>query len=694
MGRLFSSSLTDKTPMDLSLEQVREEIEFCNKVISKLNNIKSNRRDANTINRDTAYVNGFMLKYNKSTLKLSVEENIESINTKIEESENNVNDVKSNLLNKETDLKNTQELSEQKQETTEIEPIKKYPLNEKTLTMYALTSPNLLTASTVAVKGNNELGEAPTVVELAKSVLDNAATNENMVKVVNEHYNKDLSLIDNVHNFFNSHEGRLWLESDKGKSWVEYIANKNHISLESTEETSLVDEDSFEDANLDVIISMESINAAEADYLVNSVSDADAPAKVNELVPEETLEALNASSDKISRLEESIDLVTAGIDNIDNIQMSSSVTLEAAVTYNTVLTKLGYDVSKSIDYRLEPMVSISKEDMKFDPVGSLSIAREGLVAVLHEIYEFFKRIILKIVKFFKKLFNRSVLSSKLISAKAKAIQDKLKGKGEISADKFETIKLKLTEKCRGVLFAIDFDLSNGSRYLQSLYNSTLRKNVAQPLKDVYNTMNKLSSDVNVNKADAIGEDINNILHTMDKENIINKIFSNRNKFMPKIDGKLDVKSDKEYLVLFAGVKKANVLAITESDTSKGKLYRYDIYPVPYKSIQGMVTKTPRKNDLLEICKELVGSSKTIDAIYKDNDQLFKYAGTFIDSFKKFTKGDKKDTTDNKEATASISSVVSYAKTVIIKYGTTEMINYVHNAKTFLYLCNACSECVE
>ena len=68
MGRLFSSSLTDKTPMDLSLEQVREEIEFCNKVISKLNNIKSNRRDANTINRDTAYVNGFMLKHNKTTL--------------------------------------------------------------------------------------------------------------------------------------------------------------------------------------------------------------------------------------------------------------------------------------------------------------------------------------------------------------------------------------------------------------------------------------------------------------------------------------------------------------------------------------------------------------------------------------------------------------------------------------------------
>lgn len=713
MARLFADILNTNTPVTLSLEEVRQEIQSCDKALSKIHSIKANSYDVSSVYRDLTYVNGVIGKYGKNKVSISKEENVIDVNTKMEEAESSVQDIKSDLVKKEEELKKEEEVAQPqpveptpepvKVEDTDI--IKKYPVNEETLTKYALTSPNLLNASTVALKASDELGEAPTVVNLTKAVLSDASDNANMVKVVGEHYNKDISLLDNVHRFFNSREGREWLQSDKGRSWVEYSANKHKISLEDNIDINPDDIDvneemdvpAYEEEYGDVLIAMESSNAAISDYVVNGQTDDNNidgdPDTI--LTENETLAKLSENSDRISRLENEIDLVSLGINNIDNIQASSSVSLESARTYNTILNSVAIRSSKVIGYKFkEDKYNLSTEDMKYDPVGSLVVARESLVEVFNGIYEAIKKLIDRIVKFLKKYFHHAVIRSKLVNGKAKAAYYAVKSmKGDIDKDKFETIRGDLTDKYRNILYLIAFDLKNAGDYIADLGSTKLRKIVTTPLKELYGILNQLNSGMS--KEQAIGNDISKINKVLSKDNIFNRVLKDRNPNMSKLDDKTDLKDATENIrVLFAGTKYGHAVRVTEVDGPDGKTTKYELKQVTLDKLTGVLEKTPSKNHIMEIYKQLCNCSKTTDLIYKDSEDILAYADKFIDSFSKFNKDDNSDSDKSKEITKSVSSIVSYAKSIVIQYSGVELSNYINNCSAFLKIANECVLCMK
>lgn len=712
MARLFADILNNDTPT-LSLEEVRQEIQSCDKALSKIHGIKTNSYDVSNVYRDLTYVNSVIGKYGKNKVSLSKEENTIDVNTKMEEAESSVQGIKSDLIKKEEELKKEKEVAqpqpaEPAPEPTNVEDtniIKKYPVNEDTLTKYALTSPNLLNASTVALKTSDDLGEAPTVVSLTKAVLLDASDNANMVKVVGESYNKDISILDNVHRFFNNQEGKKWLQSDKGKSWVEYISTKHKISLEDNLDVDPDDIDvneemdvpAFEEEYKDVLISMESSDAAIADYVVNGRPDDDTMDSDPDTIhtEDETLEKLSENAYRISRLENELDLLSVGISNIDNIQASSSVSLESARTYNAVLNNLALHSAKLVGHKFkEDKYNLSIEDMKYDPVGSLVVAKESLVEVFNSIYEMIKKLIDRVVKFLKKYFHHAVLRSKLINSRAKAAYYAVKSmKGDIDKDKFETIRGDLTDKYRNILYVIGFDLKNSSDYIADLGSNRLNKIATTPLKELYGILNQLNSGIS--KEDAIGNDLSKINKILSKDNIFNRVLKDRNPNMSKLDDKTELKDGTENIrVLLVGTKYGHAVRVKESDGPDGKSIKYELKQVTLDKLTGVLSKTPKKTEIMEIYKQLCNCSKTTDLIYKDSEEILSYASKFIDSFSKFNKDDKSDSNKSKEITKSVSTIVSYAKSIVIQYSGVELSNYINNCSAFLKMADECVTCMK
>ena len=107
MARLFADILNTDTPVTLSLEEVRQEIQSCDKALSKIHSIKANSYDVSSVYRDLTYVNGVIGKYGKNKVSISKEENVIDVNTKMEEAESSVQDIKSDLVKKQTLLRNT-----------------------------------------------------------------------------------------------------------------------------------------------------------------------------------------------------------------------------------------------------------------------------------------------------------------------------------------------------------------------------------------------------------------------------------------------------------------------------------------------------------------------------------------------------------------------------------------------------------
>lgn len=706
MANLFAKAMEEyKAPVIISLESVREDIRLCNNVKNKLNNIKSNIHDRESVIRDLPYVNSILLKHNKMPLRVTREDNLSDVNDRVNDTESNVNDIATDLAVKEQELaKQEQEQKEQvvtepTVQETEVEPIRKYPLNEKTLTTYAISTPNLLSATAAAVKVGDSIEDAPTVVDVVKSVIANAATNENMVNVIQEGYDYKKSLISNVMRFYNSKEGKTWLMSPKGQEWISYIASKHNVSTEEDlVDTTKMEEPDFENIEQpdDVVIAMEN-NLGQLDYIVNGRSDYDDEDIESVVKVDETEEALSDNADKITRLENTIDLLAAGIDSVDEIQASSSVTVESAKVYSNILHKLAADTSAVIGYELNNDYVISKEDLKYDPAGGLSIARKELVEVLIAVYEQIKKMVLKAIKLIKQYLNASNLQAKLVSGRATALIEKLKTKRDISDDKFVTIENELVEKYRPLLYVLDFDLSEAKDYLDALVNNPMRHLVQQPLKDVYGYLNKLNSDIRADKAANIGSDLDKILDTMHMNNVVGKVFRLRNRYVAKLDHVAVNKKDasKDVYPVFVSGGKAFGLTCEVNEVSNGKeVSKYDMVRLDFSSLQGSFRNPPSKRAIDATLQALKKTGLNTKAVYKESEDIIKYAKSFIESFRKFDNSTDEDTMNVKEISLAISSVVSYAKTITIKYATTELVNYVNNCKALLSICSSCIDAMD
>lgn len=706
MARLFAKAMEEyKAPVIISLESVREDIRLCNNVKNKLNNIKSNIHDRESVIRDLPYVNSILLKHNKMPIRVSREDNLTEVNAKVEDAESDVADIATDLATKEQELaKQEQEQKEQvvtepTVQETEVEPIRKYPLNEKTLTTYAISTPNLLSATAAAVKVGDGIEDAPTVVDVAKSVMANAATNENMVNVIQEGYDYKKSLISNVMRFYNSKEGKTWLMSPKGQEWISYVASKHSISKEEDLiDTTKIEEPDFEDIKQpdDVVIAMEN-SLGQLDYIVNGRSDYDDEDIEAVVKSEETEEALSDNADKITRLENTIDLLAAGIDSVDSIQASSSVTIESAKVYSNILHKLAADTSAVIGYELNNDYVISKEDLKYDPVGGLSIAREQLLEVLTAVYEQIKKMVLKAIKLIKQYLNASNLQAKLVSGRAMALLEELKTKRDISDDKFATIENELVEKYRPLLYVLDFDLSEAKDYLNALVNNPMRHLVQQPLKDVYGYLNKLNSDIKADKAANVGSDLDKILDTMHMDNVVGKVFRLRNRYVAKLDHVTVNKKDasKDVYPVFVSGGKAFGLTCEVNEVSNGKeVSKYDMVRLDFSSLQGSFRNPPSRRAIDATLQVLKKTGLNTKQVYKESEDIIEYAKSFIESFRKFDNSTDEDTMNVKEISLAISSVVSYAKAITIKYATTELVNYVNNCKALLNICSSCIDVMD
>lgn len=559
MPKLFGIALeeiSEEVKHEVSLESIREDIHLCNNVKDRLKDVKNNIHTRHNYNVNIPYINSILLKYGKNPLRISNEDDLVEVKNKVDEAETNVNEVSSDLETREKEMalaKQEKDIqSKQEEEKVEVEPIKKYPLNEKTLTTYAITSPNLLSATAAAIKVGDTKEDAPTLVSTAKTVIENSANNENMVNIIQEGYNYSKTLPQNVMDFYNSPKGRKWLMSSKGQEWISYIAGKYNISKEEDIiDTTKVEEPDFKDIEQpdDVIIAMEN-RLAEANYLVNERKNPedidDEYEEAEEAIArqtEQTEEVLSDNADKITRLENTMDLVAAGINSVDHIQSSTSITVESAAVYNSVLQKLAIDSASIVNHEIKIGYNISREDMSYDPAGSLSISRESLMETLTAIYEWIKKLILKAINAIKNFFNIAKVKCKLIAAKANKLIDKLKSKKDLTNDNFNTIANKLINNYRPLLYILEYKLSNGADYLNELAKSPMRKNVTQPLKELYNYLNKLNSNINANKEESLGGDLEAILKIMHPDNIMEKVFSPRNKYVTNFDKAIDQKSE-------------------------------------------------------------------------------------------------------------------------------------------------------
>lgn len=255
MPKLFGIALeeiSEEVKHEVSLESIREDIHLCNNVKDRLKDVKSNIYTRHNYNVNIPYINSILLKYGKNPLRISNEDDLVEVKNKVDEAETSVNEVSSDLETKEKEMVLVEQekdiQSKQEEEKVEVEPIKKYPLNEKTLTTYAITSPNLLSATAAAIKVGDTKEDAPTLVSTAKTVIENSANNENMVNIIQEGYDYSKTLPQNVMDFYNSPKGKKWLMSSKGQEWISYIAGKYNISKEEDMvDTTKVEEPDFKD---------------------------------------------------------------------------------------------------------------------------------------------------------------------------------------------------------------------------------------------------------------------------------------------------------------------------------------------------------------------------------------------------------------------------------------------------------------
>ena len=674
----------------LSLEEVNEKLRISKKALDKLNVIKTIKFDRNLVAKEMSYVNAILAK----PIKISSEDADAEVTTKIENAELQVSEIIADLTNQhDTIVMEELEIVEQKapeEQPKEIEPIVKYPLNEKTLTTYAITTPNLLnaTAAVVTKKGdviNKEVGEG-SVVSTAKVLLDDIATRKELVTVAKETYDEKLPLIDNAVKFFNSSAGNKWLLSKEGNKWINYVIYKKNLSLEDSSILPQEDYDVFakeDDDDLETIIAMEAkSDIAELDTLTESTSEVEADKD-----EEQTLAELSDNADKISRLEDEMTLVAAGIDSIDNIQADQSITVESAVYYNKVLNRIKSEAANHIGLSNLEVYEISKEEAEFDPAGKLTIAREGLVEVLQSIYEFFKKMIMKVINWIKRYFGKVSISSKLQTAKAKSLLNKLSKTKDLTKDKFDTIQVKLVEKYRPLLYLIDFDLSKVEPFLTSIVKNPIRKTIQDPLKQIYNVLNKLNSDINNNKKEELLNDANAIAKIMSKENIVDKALGNRSKFIEKLDKKVEGKKKEDDIIpLICSWKGGYGLIIEETQFGGETLYKYNLQSIKFTTLEGIFNKLPTKEDIKSALTKASLSSNDSSIIYKEMETVINYGKSFIESFKKFKKNSWGDTAGSKEVSSAISSIVSYAKAVTIQYVVQEISAYTANCKAVNKIC--------
>lgn len=711
MPKLFGIALeeiSEEVKHEVSLESIREDIHLCNNVKDRLKDVKSNIYTRHNYNVNIPYINSILLKYGKNPLRISNEDDLVEVKNKVDEAETSVNEVSSDLETKEKEMVLVEQekdiQSKQEEEKVEVEPIKKYPLNEKTLTTYAITSPNLLSATAAAIKVGDTKEDAPTLVSTAKTVIENSANNENMVNIIQEGYDYSKTLPQNVMDFYNSPKGKKWLMSSKGQEWISYIAGKYNISKEEDMvDTTKVEEPDFKDIEQpdDVIVAMEN-RLAEANYIVNerkNPEDIDdeyeeAEEAMNRQT-EQTEEVLSDNADKITRLENTMDLVAAGINSVDHIQSSTSITVESAAVYNSVLQKLAIDSASIVNHEVHLSYSISKEDMSYDPAGSLSISREQLVESLLAIYEMIKQLILKAVKALKDIIYIASTGAKMVAGRAMYLTTVIKNKKELTKDKFDTIQNDLLEKYRSLLYILDYNLGNGVDYLNGLTNNPINNIITQPLKDVYGYLNRLNSDIKTDKEQSVGQDLDKILDTMHPDNIINRVFKLKNKYVDKLDkvSKADSDNNKNtnpiYTLFVSGTKDYG-LTYTSTKTNNGKeIYKYDIVRLKHESISGLFSTPPTKRDIESILNFLRSVGGNITKSYKQSDNIISYSKSFIEAFKKFGTSSEIDSINVSEISSVISSIVSYAKTISLKYATLELYNYTRNGKALLDICNKC-----
>ena len=675
----------------LSLESVDEKLRIAKNALNKINVIKSIRYDVKTIANEMAYVNAVI----PNRIKISKEDSDTVIVEKVGEAEKMVNSVISELTEQHDTLVAEQEnvLNEepkQEEPKKEVEPIIKYPLNEKTLTTYSLTTPNLLNAVAVVLDdkklAKDKDQEPASVVSTAKVLLDDIATRKELVEVAKEEYDANLPIIDNAVKFFNSSRGNKWLLGKEGKQWINYVLYKKNISLEDSSILPQEDYDVFskeDDEELEAIISMEDANDA---LIIETVYNKEEEKNV-EKDTDETMSELTENVDRISRLEDEMTLVAAGIDNIDDIQANQTLSVESAICYNRVLDRLKNEVGNHIGLKEINHYELAKESIEFDPAGGLTIAREGLVEILSNIYEFFKKLITKVINWIKRYFGKVSVYSKMQTAKAKRLLGKLTNKKELTKDQFDTVQVKLIENYRPILYLMDFDLNNAPDFLQSIVKNPIRKTIQNPLKDVYNVLNKLNSDINNNKKEALLDDAKAIATAMSKDNILKKALANRSKFISKLDKKVEVKKKEEDIVpLICSYKGSHGLVIEESSFGGETLYKYSIQPLTFKTLEGLFKKVPSKNDIKAALTKASLSANDSSLIYKEMEDVIKYGNSFIQSFKKFKKNSWGDSAGSKEVSSAISSIVSYAKSVTIQYVTLEVHSYITNCKGINSIC--------
>lgn len=709
MPKLFNLDTNEpqiSRPTKVSVESLQEDINTCKKVIDKLNVIRSNSHTKHNYTRDIAYVNNILLKYKRNPLRIANEDGILITNMKVDIALSEVNELSNTLDNKAIEMSlMAQERDIQanrEKEAVKVEPIRKYPLNEKTLTTYAITSPNLLSATAAAIKVGDTKEDAPTLVSTAKTVIENSANNENMVNIIQEGYNYSKTLPENVMDFYNSPKGRKWLMSSKGQEWISYIAGKYKISKEEDIiDTTKVKEPDFKDIEQpdDVIIAMEN-RLAEANYIVNERKNPedmdDEYEEVEEAIArqtEQTEEVLSDNADKITRLENTMDLVAAGINSVDHIQSSTSITVESAVVYNNILQKLAVDSASIVNHEVHLSYNISKEDMSYDPVGSLSISREQLVESLLAIYEMIKKLILKAIKAFKDIIYIASTGAKMVTSKAMYLATIIKNKKELTNDKFDTIQNNLLEKYRSLLYILDYNLGNGTDYLNGLTNNPINNIITQPLKDVYGYLNKLNADIKVDKVQSVGDDLDKITQIMSPDNVVDKVFKLRNKYVTKFD-KIDKFNDNAnnnptYTLFVSGTKDYGLTYTTIKTNTNKEIYKYDIVKLKHDSINGLFFNAPSKKDIENTLNSLKSVGGNITKIYKKSNEIMSYASSFIETFKKFEKSSETDSVNVTEISSVVSSIVSYAKTIAVKYAIIELYNYTRNSKALLDICDKC-----
>lgn len=680
--------LYNKKEFKLSQEAIQEKLRISKNALAKLNVIKSNMSDRDFVAREMMYVNSVLDK----PIFVSKEDDSSEVVTKVGEAEKLVTKVINELTeqhdpvgNADNDSNEEAILPEQQPEPKkEIEPILKYPLNEETLMKYSITTPNLLNVSSVVLteKGKliNKEPQPASVVSATKELLNDAATRTEFVEICKENYDEKLSLIDNAVRFFNTSSGNRWLLSKEGKRWVNYVLYKHPVSLEEDRIIPEEDLDVFsneDDEELETLIAMENKN--DAAYLESELHEED---DVDLKDEEKTMAELSDNADKITRLENEISLVEAGIENIDDLQANGSISVESAIVYNKVMNKIRTDIASNIGVKDLEEVTLSTESLEYDPVGGLTVTREGLVEILQNIYEFFKKMILKVINWIKKYFGPNTIKSKLVSNKAEKLISKLKSKKELTKEKFDNISTKLLETYRPILFVMDYDISNAKNYLDSLAKSTVRKTVYNPLKEVKPTLDKLNSDLGNSKKEELVKDAKTVAGIMNKDKVISKAFANRPKAITKLDKNVTGKKDKtDILPLFVNKKSGYGLISEETSFGGETLYKYDIQPLTFTTLPGLFNTPPSKADIEVALRKTSECKKDMEIMAKDVDAILNYSKAFIESFKKFKSKSWGDNSDLKDVSGAINSIISYAKAVSIKYATLELTNYLHNSKS-------------